>query len=49
MSSEVSNLYLSEHQKNDIEKQLVNDIFEGTINTYRQILSAENNKVKSEE
>ena len=47
MSSELSQLYLPEHQKNDIEKQIVNDIFENTINTYRQILSAENNKVNN--
>lgn len=49
MSSEVSGLYLSEHQKMDIEKQVINGIFENTINTYRQILAAENNNVKNEE
>ncbi len=49
MSSEVENLYLLEYQKMDIEKQVIEDIFENTINTYRQILAAENNNVKNEE
>lgn len=49
MSTEVSGLYLPEHQKIDIEKQVVNDVFESTINTYRQILAAENNNVNNEE
>lgn len=49
MSSEVKNIYLPEYQKTDIEKQIVDGIFESTISTYRQILAAENNNVKNEE
>lgn len=49
MSSEVKNIYLPEYQKMDIEKQIVDGIFESTISTYRQILAAENNNVKNEE
>jgi hypothetical protein len=49
MSSEVRDTYLPEHQRNDIEKQIVGDVFESTINAYRQILAAENNNVKNEE
>jgi hypothetical protein len=49
MSSEVENIYLLEYQKMDIEKQIVGDVFESTINTYRQILAAENNNIKNVE
>ena len=49
MSSEVKNIYLPEYQKTDIERQIVDGIFESTISTYRQILAAENNNVKNEE
>ena len=49
MSEEVVDIFSPKHQETDVDKQIVNDIFENTINTYRQILSAENNNVKDNE
>lgn len=49
MSDEVSGLYTEEYQKADVEKMLVNGIFEETINSYRQVLSAEKNKEENVE
>lgn len=44
MSDEVKNIYTEECQRNDVDKMIVNGIFEETINSYRQVLSAEKNK-----
>ena len=47
MSEEVSNVLTPEMQKNDIEKYIINGIVEDTLNTYKQILSAEKNNEKN--
>lgn len=49
MSSEVKKIYMPEHQRTDIEKQIIDGVFMDTINTYRQILAAENKNVKENE
>lgn len=47
MSDEVSNVLTPEIQRTDIEKNIVNGIVEDTLNTYKQILSAEKNNEKN--